>query len=355
MKGGHVLHVTASSNRRGAEIFASDLSNALASRGRVSRIISLVPGTGEVLPLSSLGSIPLGLLTLRRLRALLAAHETIVGHGSTSLPACTLGGLGLRKRFIYRSIGDPAFWHTRPGRKTRTAAMLRRADRVVALWAGAADKFMAAGVDRGRLCVIPNGVPAERFPLADAATRDVARSRLAVESNLGKEKVVAYVGALTPEKEVHRIIRAVASQSGARLLVAGGGPLRSSLEAFAASALGERARFLGSLSNVATVIAAADIVMLSSRSEGMPAVLIEAGLSGVPVVATDVGAVRAIVVDGVSGTLVPPGDQDALDLGLRRTMEDPPPAGQEARRHCVKHFGLDAVATAWENLIFDQD
>ena len=68
-----------------------------------------------------------------------------------------------------------------------------------------------------------------------------------------------------------------------------------------------RIHFAGSLTDVAPALAAADVVVLSSRTEGMPGVLIEAGLSARPVVAYDVGAVSEVVADGETGLLVAPG------------------------------------------------
>jgi glycosyltransferase involved in cell wall biosynthesis len=79
------------------------------------------------------------------------------------------------------------------------------------------------------------------------------------------------------------------------------------LHEVAGSLVGDgRVRFLGSISDVRTLLWASDVVVCTSRTEGMPGVLIEAGLSGVPVVATDVGAVRWMMRTGVvSGEVVP--------------------------------------------------
>ena len=84
--------------------------------------------------------------------------------------------------------------------------------------------------------------------------------------------------------------------------------------------------------------------------EGMPGVLIEAGLSGVPVVATDVPGVSTIVADGETGTVVPADDPAAMveavavlldDAALRSAM------GHAARHRCIDRFSLDAVADVW--------
>ena len=88
--------------------------------------------------------------------------------------------------------------------------------------------------------------------------------------------------------------------------------------------------------------------------EGMPGVLIEAGLSGVPVVATATGGVRSIVLDGDTGFVVKVDDFDALvdatavlvkDADRRRAM------GAAAREHCVEHFSLSVVAATWRGIL----
>jgi glycosyltransferase involved in cell wall biosynthesis len=113
---------------------------------------------------------------------------------------------------------------------------------------------------------------------------------------------------------------------------------------------------LGARSDVAEVMGRADLLVFPSRpaGEGMPGVLIEAGLAGLAVVATDVPGVRSIVQDGRTGLVVPVDDPGALatatarllgDAALRRSM------GEAARRHCRDHFSLDAVADRWLSLL----
>ncbi len=109
---------------------------------------------------------------------------------------------------------------------------------------------------------------------------------------------------------------------------------------------------LGSRSDVAEVLRGADAFVFPSlpTGEGMPGVLIEAGMSGLPVVATAVPGVRTIVEDGVGGLVVDVDDVDAMvdatarlisSSALRSTM------GEAARARCVERFSLDAVAACW--------
>jgi glycosyltransferase involved in cell wall biosynthesis len=132
------------------------------------------------------------------------------------------------------------------------------------------------------------------------------------------------------------------------LLVAGEGPQRPGLEALAQRIAPGRVRFLGSVADPRAAYAASDVVVLSSRTEGLPAVLIEAGLAGLPVIATDVGYVRDIVIDGETGFLVPPDDAEAMSAALQRAPSLRNSARAPARSHCIEHFDLDTVvADAW--------
>ncbi|MGH9112841.1 MAG: glycosyltransferase, partial [Acidimicrobiales bacterium] len=108
--------------------------------------------------------------------------------------------------------------------------------------------------------------------------------------------------------------------------------------------------FAGVLVGPTDALAAADVIALPSRTEGMPGVLIEAGLSGVAAVASDVGGVSEIVRDGRTGLLLPPGDASALADGLRRALAQRDALGPAARRHCLAHFEIAPVAAQWAAL-----
>jgi glycosyltransferase involved in cell wall biosynthesis len=110
-------------------------------------------------------------------------------------------------------------------------------------------------------------------------------------------------------------------------------------------------RFIGPVADAAEALALADVLVLPSLTEGMPAVSIEAGMSGLPVVASDVGAVRDVVLDGETGAVVPSGDPGALARALADVLAAPAELGRRARDHCLARFEIGVVAAAWDALL----
>jgi glycosyltransferase involved in cell wall biosynthesis len=345
-----VLHVITSARRRGAEVFAVDLARALADRAVPSEVVALGPGDGgAVLDVETLGPAPLAPTTLRALRRRAAGARLVVAHGSRTLPACALGLAGRRTPVVYRSIGDPAAWAGTGMRRARTQVLMGRMAAVTVLWPAAGDSVRTLHrVPARRIHVIPNGVPAERCPVPGDDDRRAARARFGVPTDA---PVVAVIGALAPEKRVGDAVAAVAALPETHLLVVGDGPERGTLEQRAADEAPGRVHLVGSLPGPTEALAAADVVVVSSRTEGMPGVLIEAGLSGIATVATDVGGVAQVVRDGVTGLLVPPDDVPALTAALRKALVDRARLGAAARRHCLATFEIGPVADRWAALV----
>lgn len=345
-----VLQVIRSTARRGAEVFAVDLATALGTRARDVQTVALTEGSdSDGLAVPTLGTRSLGLSTLRALRRRIKGTPLVISHGSRTLPACALAVSGTGRRFVYRSIGDVTSYAGTPARRARVTLALRRTSAVVALWPEAARRLAARhGVPAAKIRIIPNGVPAARFPVVDAARRSAARARLGLVAG---EQLALYLGSLISEKNAAGAIEAVAGVSDLGLVIAGVGPERPRLEALAQEVAPGRVRFVGAVRDPADVLAVADVLVLPSLTEGMPAVLIEAGLSGLPVVATDVGAVREVVVDGETGLVVHPGDPTALSRALRDVLAAPATLGGRARAHCLARFEIGVVAAAWDDLL----
>lgn len=345
-----VLHVLASNERRGAETFGYELHQALVARGVCSDVRCVEPGTGErPLPVPALANRRFSLSGTRALRAAAAQARVVVAHGSNTLLACGLGLVGLSTPFVYLSIGDPRYWAGPRMRRMRARWLIDRAAVVVAISPGARDILISHyRLAPERVTVIPNGRSGERFRPASPTDQADAREAFGIPPD---GDVVAIVGALSPEKRVDVAIEAVARLSEVFLVVAGDGPERATLEKLADRDAPGRVVFTGRTDGPEAVLAAADVVALSSDSEGVPGVLIEAGLSGLPVVATEVGWVRDVVVDGETGLLVPPGRSDRFAAALRDALDRPADLGQAARTRCLAEFEMGLVTDRWEELI----
>lgn len=182
--------------------------------------------------------------------------------------------------------------------------------------------------DPSRTVVIHNAVDVQAAP---RATPDEG------------EPLVVSVGRLKYPKDTSTLLRA-AARSGATFEIVGDGPERADLEALHAQlGLGERVRLAGERSDVPALLGRASVFVLSSRSEGLPISVIEAMAAGLPIVASDVGGLRELVEEGVSGILVPAGDANALGGALARLLESSTlrrAMGEASRRRAEELFDL---------------
>jgi glycosyltransferase involved in cell wall biosynthesis len=163
--------------------------------------------------------------------------------------------------------------------------------------------------------VICNGVNLDRYTVAQ-------------QMITARPPTWAVIAALRPDKNHVDLIRAwvdvVAVQPQATLLIVGDGPSRNIIErAVADAGLEGSIRMLGERDDVPDVLQTVDGVVSASMDEALPTALIEAGASGLPVVAADAGGTREIVVDGVTGRLVSVGDTRALAEALLDVIADP--------------------------------
>lgn len=221
-----------------------------------------------------------------------------------------------------------------PAQGARSAARVREAveeiDQVCAVSASIGGAAAALGTPRRPVRTVPNGADTRVFRPREASE---ARARLGVPD---EGPVVSFVGKLVPRKGVDTLVEAMGilgrRPGGAPLLVAAGiGEMREGLERRAAElGVGDRIRFVGKVAHdeVGWWMAAGDVFVLPSLSEGLPTVVCEAMNCGRPVVATAVDGTPEIVRDGETGILVPPSDAGALAAALARILDDPSLAGR---------------------------
>jgi glycosyltransferase involved in cell wall biosynthesis len=220
---------------------------------------------------------------------------------------------------------------------------LRWMDRVVCVSEGQAAKVRQRTVaSEERIVVIPNAVDAARFADPDSAYRKRLK-RLFATPPL---RVVGAAGRLSPEKGFDVLIEAAAQiipqDPSLGIVIFGAGPLRKRLQSqIAAHGLDDRIVLAGFRNDVHRYLPFCDLFVLPSFTEGMPNVVLEAMAAGVPVVATAVGGTPELVVDDVTGYLVPPGDADAL----ARRMGDVLSSAESAR--AMGQQGRERVQTCY--------
>lgn len=205
-----------------------------------------------------------------------------------------------------------------------------------------------------------------RLPSEEAENAGYSRRRPVNAGLPGREPRASAVpsivamGSLRPEKGFDLLIEAFANVSSRHpewsLTIWGEGPDRKGLEALKRDLrIDDRVRLPGVTREPLSRLVASDLFVLSSRVEGFPNVLVEAMAVGLPVIATDVGAVPEVIRNGLDGLIVRPGDVRALAGTMDRLMGDPngrAALGGYARAVLIR-FDLDHVLEKWKTLFLD--
>jgi glycosyltransferase involved in cell wall biosynthesis len=365
-----VLQLVHAPQRRGAEVFARRLNAELTRQGHECSTTYLYPcqdgdalsprAAEQVLGANpdhwlerTLGVNPVLLAKVLRAVDALGPDVVQVNGGRTVKYGALARRLRRQSRWalVYRNIGEPARW-IRGRRRTLLYEMaLRNCDGIIALSEGMlqqVDLFYSNTVPLR--AVIPNGVDVDVLrPVRSAADM---RQELATPQS---GRVLLFVGSLSTEKRPDYVLRVFRNARreipDTWLWVVGDGPLRSQFQArVEAEGLSSSVRMLGSRDDVGCIMAAADVVILLSVTEGVPAVLLEAGALGIPVLATRVGGIQECVCDGETGILVHPDDESATTAALTRLLTDSElraRLGENARRYIMRAFALPTVAAAY--------
>jgi glycosyltransferase involved in cell wall biosynthesis len=257
----------------------------------------------------------------------------IMPHGLNAFMAGRLAGAGV----VYCQIGGSREWlgggwdsdNAVLGRLRRPSSIvqrcllstIRRCDVVISMGSRGRNELIAHGVAEERIAIVPGAVDTQAL---DGAP-------------LGEAYDVIAVGELISTKRFHDLIDAVAllhrDGTPVRTAIAGRGPLGRELRLRAASrGVGELVEFLGFRSDVFSLLKGARVFVSTSGYEGLSIAILEAMAAGVATVASDVGEIRDVVTDGVSGCLYAAGDVDGLAGALRGLLD-----GEERRREVARH------------------
>jgi glycosyltransferase involved in cell wall biosynthesis len=268
----------------------------------------------------------------------------VISHGGEPLKYLVPALLGRDCSLVYYAIGTYAGTRRR-GQLRLWKSLVKSADVVAAVGTQVrAELHQLFGIPIGGVTVTSNGRDPDVFrPSSNPMASD--------------PPIITFVGALTTQKRPDRFVEVIAElrrrEFELRSMIVGDGPLRDAL-VDRSDAVG--VELLGSRDDMPDLFRRTDVLVFPScpTGEGMPGVLIEAGLSGVPAVATDVPGVRSIIVDTETGLVVVEDDFEALVEATARLLREPElrrRLGQAARRHCVEQFSLSASADRWVELL----
>ena len=231
-------------------------------------------------------------------------------------------------------------------RVERTLA--RFSDRLVGVSQATVDDLVRLRIaPRAKFTAIPLGLDLQ--PLVELSAQSKSPIRRAAGAG-ADEVLLVYMGRVVAIKRIELLVRAVAQAraDGApvRLVVVGDGPCRQKAEQTARElGIATHVAFVGYRRDVAEVVAGADVGVLASDNEGTPVSLIEMAAGGRPLISTDVGGVREVVVPE-AGILVPKGDAMALAAGITRLAADADvrrEMGQAARDHVRERFSASRL------------
>ncbi len=287
------------------------------------------------------------MLRRERIRALHVHH-----HGAMILCGIPARLAGI-SRIVMTEHGLQALME-RPQARRLTVRYCRFASDITVVEQTQADYFhRQLGFAVAKLHVVANGV---RVPTRSAANVELKRRELAIPAGIF---AFFYVGRLNPVKDLGTLLQAFAAlptdlAARARLYLVGDGPERAPLEARAAAlGLPGRAIFLGARNDVSEVLMAADAFVMSSKSEGLPMVLLEAMAAGVPCVATAVGGIPDLFGED-RGLSVPAQDAPALARAMASVASSPELRERlvsNATQNLRRHYALDAIVDRYLELL----
>ncbi len=359
-----IAMVISSLSAGGAERVAVLLARGLAALGHRVSIVTVFGAEGDFYPVpEGVERVALDLGgTTRGLLAKIAANawrkaalgealgrigpDAVISFMAETNVLTVLACLGTKVPVLVTEHADPRVFRLNLAWRMLRAAAYRRAACVVSVSPGVDDYF--ARLPERKRVVIPNPIPLDEIRSAKPATDAFAWPH-----------TVIGMGRLAPEKGFDVLLRAFARSAARRpdwgLAILGEGPDRARLESLAAElGIEDRAGLPGVIDDPFPRLRAADLFVLSSRSESFAIALVEAMACGLPAIATRCWSRSpGLVRDGVDGVLVPPDDVDALSAAMAALMDDEPRRRQLAApaAESVERFHPTAISHSWDELL----
>jgi glycosyltransferase involved in cell wall biosynthesis len=349
-----ILHIDPERGWGGGEAQVLGLLTYLAARGHQNHLLAYPDGRlwqrCQELDVTRLALVARNDLDVRpvwRLRRLIGSERYDIVHLHTkrahALAAWLPHGASGPRYVVTRRMDYPE------KRNCRTRYLYNHCvDGIVAISRPIVDLLVHAGVDRGKIRLIHSGIDVGRFAYDGNATE-------------WRTATIGTLAVLEPRKGHVFLLQAVArlKAHGLRLrcLLAGVGGERKHLEGLTRQlGLDSEVEFLGFVDDAPVFLAGINIFVHPSLHEGLGVAVLEAMASGKPVVATRVGGLSDVIIDGRTGLLVAPADSAALSEAIAALIADPSRAramGQAAAAHAREHFGLERMAARNEEYYFE--
>jgi len=327
----------------GAERALLELASYLADQGWDSHVVAL-EGRGatelvrraRVLGLAAEAFVPSARMAflpmLARTRQMLRRYPQAIVHSHGYKPDILLSLLGVPRRLACLATCHSWYRETRQLQALEAIdkRVLRGFDHVVAVSDEIYAELIASGVSPQKVSLVNNGIS---VPIASEGARSRVREELGVPMS---SKLVVQIGRLARSKRNDLLVAAAGNLLeviDVHVLFVGEGDQSHTLANLVRDRrLEGRVHFCGYRDDIPQVLAAADLLALTSDKEGLPIIILEAMAMQCPIVATRVGAIPHVLADGRNAWIVPPNDSDALTKAIKEVLSQPELAKIKAAR-----------------------
>jgi len=225
---------------------------------------------------------------------------------------------------------------------------IKKADEIIVVSNDLKELAISMGCNPDKLHVIPNGVNTDVF-------KHFNKKAMGKKYNVDSSFLITYIGNLVKIKRVDVLIKMckdLLEDYDLDLLIVGEGPERENLEAYATSINMKNITFRGNIDHdqIPYYIAISDVVALTSESEGLPTILVEAMSCGVPVITTNVGGVSDIITDGINGFIANNYDEytEKLEYIIKNNVDDK--IGNNARNFIINNHSIRKITSELQQL-----
>jgi len=318
----NVLQLITRQQFRGAEVFALNLTEFLRDKGNVVIIAAILPPINKDFgvqfnPIDILSDNKIfGFKALKQLARLVSERDIAIvqANASITLKYAVLSRLLFRWEvpIVYRNASIASSWIKGPVHKAYNKWLLNQVDRIACVSERSRDDLVYFfSIPLETTVVIENGTSVPPFN----------------QKSKNAKINLLHIGAFTPEKNHEMLIRVFnelcLERDDLTLTLAGSGSLEANIKNMTVQMnLSSKVEFKGSVTDVGSLMRNADLVLLTSKVEGLPGVLIEAGANGVPFVSTDVGSIRDLVPDDYQQFVVPLHDEGRFVTECRKLLNN---------------------------------